>query len=752
MDRIEYLKAVQWPGTHADLLDREGQDFFLPSSPDEAWSEVRAADPTPNGRYLSWILSILRKGGLRSEDLGRVPEALALFDRVKRRLPAPGRDISNYGSEAALWQALRPLAASRGSNEIRREEFQAILGQTVVHYDGPEGLVVTPLTAEASAYWGRGTRWCTASSVRNAFDHYAKNGPLVIAVPRGSPRKHQVHAWSRSLMDDDDRPVDPRPLLEAEPWLRSARPFVLGCITMDARVARLVQPQSEEDWLAYADANPAVVVPGILEGRPPPSAIRQAGCDNPLLAALCLVKAYGRSALDPAKLSLGEGLLRFARLETSPDGNRYLFSFPDGTDMAGQCASTLLNWMFGSGHHDRVWQGREAEVFVVPDGSSVAVNRSLVDIASRHEDVHVRSQLRGFTYERVAITPVGVSLPAVRDVDLAWYARNAGLVHRWPSLRRSALRLMDRRMIEELGFDPAAIRRELGAEVHARPEIVCEWPGLPLAAASRLFVVAFRPDLVGRLKGPFRQDEVDILSLKLGSPGCLSPGIVRRILPKVPPLKKLWALAAHPWAVNRLGLLPKERAAAAVRHPACVRYMKSPAATSLEWRMAIWSRPDIVLAAGRTPGSDGLSPRSWSSNELRLAVQASIRRHLASIGFERWNRQSGSAQMTDPAFVVNESVRFAVEAGGKTYDFGVDPVVVRLAGQAAVEQVLATLAARIASGRATFNTLADAAFERQLRMNETASGVLHGYVIRSMEGAMVLDFDDMREDRPWASP
>jgi len=104
---------------------------------------------------------------------------------------------------------------------VDRQERAKIETMTKIVYDGPEGLVVNPLTEKSSCFWGRGTQWCTATSIAdNYFHEYARRGPLYIIIPADG-EKYQFHVESRQFVDSSDDEVNLNSFFDTYPWVFS---------------------------------------------------------------------------------------------------------------------------------------------------------------------------------------------------------------------------------------------------------------------------------------------------------------------------------------------------------------------------------------------------------------------------------------------------------------------------------------------------------------------------------------------------
>jgi hypothetical protein len=196
--RLDWLRRNAAPQALAAVRRNEGALCEFPEDDGEAFAAIVMCDPSPRQSYVAWMLKILARGGLRSEDLPRAMETLSLFHYGKHRLPPEARDIGRYASEPDLHAVVAGAPSAGSMVEIPDE----IRERTRILYEGPEGCVAVPLDLMSSKWWGKGTRWCTTQA--SNFQSYTAQGPLYVVVDADGTR-HQVHGPSRQFCDSQDR-------------------------------------------------------------------------------------------------------------------------------------------------------------------------------------------------------------------------------------------------------------------------------------------------------------------------------------------------------------------------------------------------------------------------------------------------------------------------------------------------------------------------------------------------------------------
>ena len=160
------------------------------------------------------------------EDLYKVTDDLAKFEKFKGKLPQEMRDINKLTPDA-LYDAVKDFDLTLATTtKSERKAAQVHPGAKLV-FDGPTWRVIEienkgPVGKEAACFYGgnnKETRWCTSTPGTDQwFNRYIKDGPLYvlykpsdtdIAPETGLPReRYQFHFQSNQFMDKDDRQQD----------------------------------------------------------------------------------------------------------------------------------------------------------------------------------------------------------------------------------------------------------------------------------------------------------------------------------------------------------------------------------------------------------------------------------------------------------------------------------------------------------------------------------------------------------------
>ena len=165
---MDFIKLIK-EGRVEDFKSKYGQKF----TPENADRIVANVSP----KFLNWIGKTFDSINFNSNFQDLVLK-LREFDKISSNLPKT--DINSYKNLTELYQALNDYA-NRPRREARKVE-----GGNVVHEDD-RFFVVNPLTQEASCYYGKGTKWCTAADSNHQFNQYNQDGKLFYILDKSLP-------------------------------------------------------------------------------------------------------------------------------------------------------------------------------------------------------------------------------------------------------------------------------------------------------------------------------------------------------------------------------------------------------------------------------------------------------------------------------------------------------------------------------------------------------------------------------------
>lgn len=171
--------------------------------------ELGAADPTEQKLNISWIVKTYVNQNWRWEDIEAINANITEFTRVQRHPDLEIKNLDQYKTRADLLTALAPFENVEvvSGKQKQKQAKNEIYDQTKLVYRDKDVVILTPTTQEAACFFGKGTKWCTAAtSSRNYFDYYNKQGPLFI-IMFSNGRKYQFHFESKQYMDEMDNQI-----------------------------------------------------------------------------------------------------------------------------------------------------------------------------------------------------------------------------------------------------------------------------------------------------------------------------------------------------------------------------------------------------------------------------------------------------------------------------------------------------------------------------------------------------------------
>ena len=197
----------------------------------KVFEEIVAAAQPNEGTILlpntKWVLGLYKKNpqetrrNLQFLNHENGSGCFQKFDRLKALNILTGRnaDLNAYSSIQDLRDVTDRFSIEdlMGDNTERkkrlmRPEFIEARNNIKRLYEDDRWLVITPLSYEASVFWGDRTDWCTAyKDSRHYYEDYTRRGPLYINIDKRYGDKYQFHFPSKSFMDQSDcdmeRPV-----------------------------------------------------------------------------------------------------------------------------------------------------------------------------------------------------------------------------------------------------------------------------------------------------------------------------------------------------------------------------------------------------------------------------------------------------------------------------------------------------------------------------------------------------------------
>jgi TolA-binding protein len=165
---MDFIKLIK-EGRVEDFKSKYGQKF-LPANSDRIVTNV-------SPKFLNWVGKTFDTINFE-ENFAKLVAALKKFEKISSNLPKT--DINQYGGLTELLTSL-----SEYENKSRRN-VRKVQGGNVV-YEDDRFFIVNPLTHEASCYYGKGTKWCTAADSNHQFNQYNQDGKLFYILDKSLP-------------------------------------------------------------------------------------------------------------------------------------------------------------------------------------------------------------------------------------------------------------------------------------------------------------------------------------------------------------------------------------------------------------------------------------------------------------------------------------------------------------------------------------------------------------------------------------
>ena len=162
---MDFLKLIQ-EGRVDDFKTKYGKKF----SPENL---NKIVEKIPQ-KYFEWVGKVFDNINF-NENFTKLVEAIERFEKISTNLPKT--DINQYQNVGELINAIAAY-----QNRVRRDA-KIVEGGNVVYDDG-KFFIVNPLTHEASCYYGKGTKWCTAAESDYQFKRYNEDGKLFYILDR----------------------------------------------------------------------------------------------------------------------------------------------------------------------------------------------------------------------------------------------------------------------------------------------------------------------------------------------------------------------------------------------------------------------------------------------------------------------------------------------------------------------------------------------------------------------------------------
>ena len=192
---------------------------YYSNIPEEDFIKIASADMiTSNlqkdklGKYAKWLLNLYKRNRLKLEDLYKASKYIAVFDKAAKMNKFIYIDLNYFKSLPEMYRVIKPYLKTTSNSErtqkIKKHEAEKL-------YEDEAFVVVHPKTWRASALYGKGSQWCTATKLKfeNQFQFYNQKGKLYIIIDKRTNKKYQFHAETDSYVNEEDETI-----CENEDW------------------------------------------------------------------------------------------------------------------------------------------------------------------------------------------------------------------------------------------------------------------------------------------------------------------------------------------------------------------------------------------------------------------------------------------------------------------------------------------------------------------------------------------------------
>lgn len=157
-------------------------------------------DPTPNNKYLDWIIRSYLNDDYRIEDNEMIFDYLKTFHENKNLFDI--KDINQYKTFTDLKNTIDPLKSTT-DNILKSKLIQTKDAKMI--YNSGDIKIIIPHTYDAAKVFSQGTEWCT--QYPKMYQKYSNKGDLYIVETKNPEDRYQVHFESNQIMDIHDKPV-----------------------------------------------------------------------------------------------------------------------------------------------------------------------------------------------------------------------------------------------------------------------------------------------------------------------------------------------------------------------------------------------------------------------------------------------------------------------------------------------------------------------------------------------------------------
>ena len=189
-------------------------------------------------KSINWIIKsyINNNFGFPSsfENIGRYKDSMNIYNKLvknKSFIQSVNKDferilinqidglikLEEYINSQIITEIIQKIDDKNTNKKKKKnnEKEKKVLGEKDVNIilDNEDVIIYHPTTENGSKYYGKNTRWCTASENGNMFESYNKDDPIYIIESKKTKQKYQIHRESKQCMNEKDKAVSIRKII-----------------------------------------------------------------------------------------------------------------------------------------------------------------------------------------------------------------------------------------------------------------------------------------------------------------------------------------------------------------------------------------------------------------------------------------------------------------------------------------------------------------------------------------------------------
>lgn len=183
----------------------------------EKFDKLLQTDPSKEKIFLEWLVKMYLTKKVKEEDLYKVKKDLQSYYYYRNKANTNlQKDINFYKTPDELFLAIRTLPPIKGlaDDDSSIQSANEKAKKNAYKFNVDKWIVVAPQTKQASCFYGKNTRWCTAATDEegNEFENYFVKDDkwkwLWVLIDKNDGEKLQFYFPESEYMNAEDRRID----------------------------------------------------------------------------------------------------------------------------------------------------------------------------------------------------------------------------------------------------------------------------------------------------------------------------------------------------------------------------------------------------------------------------------------------------------------------------------------------------------------------------------------------------------------